>query len=122
MKKLMSTVVLSVLSACLIPNIALAQQDGEYLQIVKVAPIYPPRAAQQGIEGYVIVEYTVTEQGTVEDVSVVESSSSLFDDAAVESVRYYKYQPRVENSEAVAVPGVRTVIRFELGNPIRVGD
>src|SRR5690606_25710783 len=58
---------------------------GEYLPIVKVAPVYPARAAQRGLEGYVIVEFTVTETGSTRDISVVESSSSLFDRAAVDA-------------------------------------
>src|SRR5690606_20820240 len=44
--------------------------DGEYLPIVKVAPIYPARALTRGLEGYVIVEFTVTRAGTVKDVVV----------------------------------------------------
>jgi protein TonB len=90
--------------------------DGEYLPIVKVAPIYPSRAASRGLEGHVIVEYTVTRTGTTRDIVVVESTSSLFDRAAVDSAAKYKYKPRVINGEAVEVPGVRTIIRFELEN------
>ena len=88
--------------------------DGEYLPIVKVAPVYPARAASRGLEGYVIVEYTVTRTGTVRDPAVVESSSSLFERAALDSSLKYKYKPRVINGEPVEVPGVRTIIRFEL--------
>ncbi len=88
--------------------------DGEYLPIVKVAPVYPSRAAQRGLEGHVVVEYTVTRQGTTKDIVVVESTSSLFERAAVDSAAKYKYKPRVINGEAVEVPGVRTIIRFEL--------
>ena len=47
--------------------------DGEYLPIVKVAPTYPRRALSRGIEGYAVIEYTVTKQGTVRDPKVVES-------------------------------------------------
>lgn len=88
--------------------------DGEYLPIVKVAPIYPARAAQRGLEGYVIVEYTVTRSGTTRDPVVIESSSSLFERAALESALKYKYKPRVIDGDPVEVPGVRTIIRFEL--------
>ena len=107
-----SMLAVAILAGLFTQSVVLAQQDEPLLQIVKVAPVYPQRAAQSGIEGYVVVEYTVTEQGTVEDVSVVESSSSLFDNAAVESVRKYKYRPRVQNGQAVAVPGVRSRILF----------
>lgn len=97
-------------------NLGFGVADGEYLPIVKVAPIYPARAASRGLEGYVIVEYTVTRTGTTRDARVVESSSSLFERAAVESALKYKYKPRVINGEPVEVPGVRTIIRFELEN------
>ncbi len=90
--------------------------DGEYLPIVMVAPIYPARAAARGFEGHVIVEYTVTRTGTTRDARVVESSSNLFERAAVESALKYKYKPRVINGEPVEVPAVRTIIRFELEN------
>lgn len=93
-------------------NIGVA--DGEYLPIVKVAPIYPARAAERGIEGYVIVEYTVTKDGTTRDVHVIKSTSSLFDRAAIESAQKYKYKPRVVDGQPVEVPGVRTKITFVL--------
>ncbi len=95
-------------------GLGLAASDGEYLPIVKVAPIYPRRALQRGIEGYVIVEFTVTRSGTVKDVVVVESTSSVFDSAAVDAALKFKYKPRVVNGEAIEVPGVRNKITFKL--------
>lgn len=88
--------------------------DGEYLPIVKVAPVYPSRALSRGLEGYVIVEFTVTRQGTVRDASVVESTSTLFERAAVDAALKFKYKPRVIDGEAVEVPGVRNKITFEI--------
>jgi len=88
--------------------------DGEYLPIVKVAPVYPARALSRGLEGYVIVEFTVTRQGTVRDVSVVESSSSLFERAAMDAALKFKYKPRVIAGEPVEVPGVQNKITFEI--------
>jgi len=90
--------------------------DGEYLPIVKVAPIYPQRAAQRGLEGHVVVQYTVTTTGDTRDVIVIESTSSLFDRAAVESAQKYKYKPRVIDGTPVEVAGVTTKIIFELTN------
>ncbi len=57
-------------------GLALESGDGEYLPIVKVAPVYPRRALQRGIEGFVIVEFTVTKQGAVRDPIVVEANPS----------------------------------------------
>jgi len=90
--------------------------DGEYLPIVKVAPVYPSRALSRGLEGYVIVEFTVTRTGTVANVTVVESTSTLFERAATEAALKFKYKPRVIDGEAVEVPGVRNKITFEIAN------
>jgi TonB family protein len=109
-----ATLATPILAGLLAQRTAFAQSDDEYLPIVKVAPIYPPRAAARGLDGYVVVEYTVTDQGSVQDVFVVESSASLFDQAAIDAVLKFKYQPRITSGRAVAVPGVQSVIRFEL--------
>ncbi len=92
----------------------LAASDGEYLPIVKVAPRYPRAALSRGLEGYVILEYTVTKSGTVRDPVVIESSSSIFDSSAIDSAKRYKYKPRVVDGEAIEVPGVQTRIVFQL--------
>ena len=90
--------------------------DGEYLPLVKVAPVYPSRALSRGLEGYVIVEFIVTITGAVRDVRVVESTSSLFDRAATEAALKFKYKPRVIDGLAVEVPGVQNKISFEIAN------
>jgi periplasmic protein TonB len=89
--------------------------DGEYLPIVKVAPQYPRRALNRGIEGYVIVEYTVTKQGTVKNPVVIEAKpQGTFDKAAIKSALRYKYKPRVVDGVPIEVQGVQTKITFKL--------
>ena len=88
--------------------------EGEYLPIVKVAPIYPNRALSRGIEGWCIVEYTVTRNGTVENGKVVECTSSLFANASLKASSKFKYKPRVFNGTPIDVPGVQHKITFEL--------
>ena len=90
--------------------------EGEYLPIVKVAPIYPNRALTRGIEGYCIVEYIVTRNGTTKDPKVVECTSSLFANASVKASAKFKYKPRVINGQPIDVPGVMHKITFELEN------
>ncbi len=89
--------------------------EGEYLPVVKVAPVYPRRALTRGIEGYVVVEFTVTRTGAVRDPVVVEAEPrGIFDRAARDAARKFKYKPRVVDGEPVEVHGVRNVIRFRL--------
>ncbi len=101
-------------SSVQVGGLGLGVADGEYLPIVKVAPVYPARAAARGLEGYVIVEFTVTRTGTTKDIRVVESSNSIFDRAAIDAAAKFKYKPRVINGEPVEVPGVRNRITFVL--------
>ena len=97
-----------------VTGVGFGVSDGEYLPIVKVAPVYPSRALSRGLEGYVIVEFTVTQTGAVKDVFVVESTSSLFERAAVEAANKFKYKPRVIDGVPVEVPGVQNKITFEI--------
>ena len=88
--------------------------DGEYLPIVKVAPIYPRRAQQRGLSGFCILSFTVTKLGTVSDAQVIECSSSLFERASINAALKFKYKPRVVNGEPIDVPGVKHRISFEI--------
>ena len=95
-----------------IGGIGFGVSDGEYLPIVKVAPIYPSRALSRGLEGNCILEFTVTRAGSVQDVMVVECSSSLFVRAATQAALKFKYKPRVIDGEPVDVRGVQHLITF----------
>lgn len=91
-----------------------AASDGDYLPIVKVAPIYPRRAQERGLSGYVILEFTVTKLGTVTDVKVVETTNSVFNRAAIKAAMKFKYKPKVVDGEPIDVAGVLHKITFEL--------
>jgi protein TonB len=90
--------------------------EGDYLPIVKVEPIYPRRALAQGVEGFCVVQYTVTALGTVRDPAVVEGqcSSSLFARVSAEAVLKFKYKPRVVNGVALEVTGVQNKFVFQI--------
>jgi protein TonB len=90
--------------------------EGDYLPIVKVAPIYPQRALSRGIEGYCVVQYVVTKNGRIRDPFVVEDqcTSSLFQRASIQAALKFKYKPRVMDGQAVEVPGVQNKFTFEI--------
>ncbi len=88
--------------------------EGDYLPIVRVAPVYPARALSRGVEGYVDMSFTVTTTGTVKDPIVMFSTSSLFDRAATRAVLKFKYKPRVVDGQPVEVSGVKTRITFKI--------
>lgn len=89
--------------------------DGEYLPIVKVAPMYPRRANSRGIEGYCTVQYTVTKSGSVKDPVAVDCQpSGYFERASIKAAMKFKYKPRVIDGEAIDVTGVMNRFTYEL--------
>lgn len=88
--------------------------DGKYLPILRVLPQYPARAAERGLEGRVLVIFTVTPNGSTTNVRVLESSDRIFERNAVRAAERFKYKPKVVNGKAVSVDDVRTEITFVL--------
>ena len=93
----------------------LSASDGEYLPIVKVAPIYPRRAQTRGIEGYCIIEYVVTKNGSIRDPQAIDCQpSGIFERASLKASLKFKYKPRVVDGEAIEVAGVQNKFTYEL--------
>lgn len=89
--------------------------EGDYLPIMKVPPEYPNRMLSRGIEGWVLVEYTVDKLGRVQAPRVIDAQpGSGFNTSALRAVMRYKYRPRVVDGETVSVEGVRQRIVFNV--------
>ena len=89
--------------------------DGSYVPIFQVPPQYPRRAMERGIEGCVLLEYTVTIAGAVSDPKVIKAiPPNIFDRAATRAALRYKYKPLIRDGVAVPVEGVRQRITFVL--------
>ena len=89
--------------------------DGDAVPLVRVPPQYPDRAAQRGIEGRVLVEFTITKSGSVKDARAIAfEPSDIFNAAAVKSVMQWKYNPKVEHGKPVEQRGMKTSVVFKL--------
>lgn len=64
-------------------------------KVLDVKPEYPPVAIAARVTGVVIIETTIERTGDVSDVRVLRSVP-LLDQAAIEAVRQWKYEPRNE--------------------------
>ncbi len=75
---------------------------------------YPLRAQERGIEGWVEVEFTVAADGTTRDPVITASEpAGVFDEAVLEAIGAWRYEPRTVADRAVDQP-VRARIRFQL--------
>jgi protein TonB len=89
--------------------------DGSYVPIFQVPPVYPRRALERGIEGCVMLKFTVTKVGSTRDPMVEWAvPPGIFDRAAMRSALKYKYKPQIRDGEAIEVANVRTVVIFKI--------
>lgn len=77
-------------------------------KVVDVAPVYPPLARAARVEGLVILEAVIAEDGSVRDIRVLRSVQ-LLDAAAEEAVREWRFTPTLLNGEPVPVVMTITV-------------
>jgi len=98
-------------------NASISATDGDYLPLVAIAPQYPTRAAQRGIEGWCLVSFTVNGLGSVEEdtITVVDAEPpQIFNRSSVRAAARFKFQPRVEDGVGVEVSGVQYLFRYQL--------
>ena len=89
--------------------------DRDAQPLVRIPPQYPERCMSRAkTTETVFVEFDVTPEGTVTNVRVVDTSNSCLNRAAIRSVERWKYQPKIENNEALWRRGVQTQITFQL--------
>jgi TonB family protein len=88
--------------------------DADVIPLVRSNPTYPAQALAQKLDGHVQLKFDITTAGTVENVSVVESSDAQFEQSAIDALSQWRYLPRLSAGKRVRHDGVRTIIRFVL--------
>jgi len=94
----------------------LGNVDSGLINIINAQPDYPIAASQKGLEGYVIVSFDVTELGTVDNVEILETSSSVFNRAAIKAAYRSRYKPKTVDGTSQRTQGLRKMFRFEMEN------
>jgi|GEM_PF-4808729 len=96
--------------------------DGPYFDLAVPLtiqePVYPPDALEEGIEGWVLLEFDILPNGKVENPRVIDSSpEGLFDDAALEAIKGNTYKPKVVGETPVRQDAMQDTIEFFLDVP-----
>ncbi len=80
----------------------------------RTSPVYPPRARGKGVTGRVVLGLLIDDRGQVVRVKVLESSPpGVFEQAATEAVRAWRFQPARYQAQAVKV-WARQTLHFQL--------
>ena len=83
--------------------------------VERVKPVYPSAAERRSLEGHVVLQFTISRMGRVEDIVVTESKPrGVFDRAAKAALRQWRYTPKKVDGEPVEVRDVQTKITFQL--------
>ena len=89
--------------------------DRDAVPLVRPDAEYPIAARQRGIEGWVVVEFDISKIGSVENPRVVAANPPrVFNQSAVQAVRKYKYNPKIENGSAVTRSGIQVKLDFRM--------
>ena len=91
-----------------------ARESQDHQPLFRLAPTYPSLQQRRGVEGHVIVEFTIDDSGFVKDAVVDSSTRGGFEKSALAAVEKWRYAPRFENGVAVSTPNIRTRIGFVL--------
>lgn len=97
-----------------VPAPAPAFDSRQYQPLSKAAPDYPERALDKNIEGDCSVEYTVNTLGHVENPKVLDGCHPLFIRPSLAAANTFRYQPRIVDGKAVAVPAVRNTFHYRI--------
>lgn len=89
--------------------------DGDAIPLVRVPPRYPARALSRGVEGRVLIGFGVDRAGRVTDAQVLAAEpEGIFDEAALDAVSQWRYEPRVVNGRPAERRGLRIAIPFRV--------
>jgi periplasmic protein TonB len=92
-------------------NISAGVASGMLLQ--KTLPVYPPIAKAARVSGTVILQATISKEGTITNLHVV-GGPAMLQQAAMDAVRTWRYRPYLLNNEPVEVDTTINVV-FTLG-------
>ena len=118
---ILSTSIMMVV--CMMPMTVLAEEPADDVykmtdideppRILKaVRPKVPYEAVAGNVRGRVVLSAVVTKEGTPEQLEVIEAEPmGVFENAALEAFRQYRFTPAKKNGEAVDVM-VRIPIQF----------
>ncbi len=81
--------------------------------IQKISPSIRPSPRRPACQGTVVLQATISKQGTIENLQVV-SGPAMLQQAALDAVRQWRYRPYLLNNEPVEVDTTVNVI-FTLG-------
>ncbi|MDD9155370.1 energy transducer TonB [Aliivibrio sp. S4TY2] len=97
------------------PNFSDFKGNQQAMPLYRVEPRYPSKAMKRGAEGFVVMSFTIDEQGRPTDVKVTDAKPRrMFEREAVKALKKWKYQPKVLDGKAISQVGQTVKLEFTL--------
>ncbi|MEF1170920.1 TonB family protein [Vibrio sinaloensis] len=97
------------------PNLTGTMGNQRALPLYRVEPRYPSKALKRRVEGYVIMQFTIDAAGRPKDIQVIEANPKrVFEKEAVNALKKWKYQPKIEEGVSVEQFGQTAKVEFKL--------
>lgn len=83
--------------------------------VKRVPPAYPEKAAQNNVEGLVVLSFDITETGATDNINVVKSKpAGVFDESAKVALKQWEYKPRIQGGKGVRQTGLLVQLDYQL--------
>lgn len=89
-------------------------RNRDYLPLNFITPKYPIAAVEENVEGYVLLEFTVTKEGSPRGIVILDRSpGNIFNESAVSAAERFRFDPRIVDGNPVDAEGVQYLFTFE---------
>ena len=88
--------------------VALSEDAARALLVHSVNPTYPPEALPQKLQGSVVLQATISRDGSVEDLKIIRGAFVL-SKAAIAAVKQWRFQPYTLNGHAAQTQTTITI-------------
>jgi TonB family protein len=114
---LSSTLLASVALANMADTVNTVDKISLAMPIVRFEPKYPIEAAQNKMEGSVILSFDIDINGATDNIKIVESNPpQTFDKVSITALNKWKYKPRIQGGQAQRQTGLTVQLDYRLGN------
>ena len=90
-------------------------QDRAATPIFRIQGAYPRQAALRNIEGFVILQFDITPEGSTDNITVIQASPpQIFNSSAIQALKKWKYKPKLKDGKPVRQKNLKVQLDFSL--------